>query len=202
MEATIDNDIENLKSTDPDIHDKAFQNLVKNKSAAVPALLNLLANKKENGRMLAAAALAEIADSSSSDAVLKYTSDEDPRVRAWSAIALRKMNDPLALHALLATIDDYQDELHNDQTLVTYALIQWGEDVLLPVLNLLNAAARETRLHAFSVVKKIVFEKMGTKAAWEDAWIKNGAYTIDMDEYHRQQCIEKWKKWVGENNQP
>lgn len=152
--------------------------------------------------MLAAAALAEIADSSSSYAVLKYTSDEDPRVRAWSAIALRKMNDPRALQSLLATIDDYPDELHNDQTLVTYALIQWGEEVLLPVINLLNAVTRQTRLHAFSVVKKIVFNKMKTKEAWEDTWIKNGSYTIDMDEYHRQQCIVKWKKWVGENIHP
>lgn len=192
----IANEIENLNSSDPAIHDRAFQNLVKMGAEAVPSLLEFLGNKQSHNRALAAAAIATIADGAYADRILKYTDDEEEEVRAWSAVALRKMNDPRALPALLKTINDYPDEAHYDQTLTTYALIQWGEEVLPPVIDLLNAPDAQTRTHAFAVLKKIVFNKVKTKEGWEKLWKENGSYDPASDADSRLKAAEKWKAWV------
>ena len=199
MDTPIAADIESLKDSRPDIRNPAFERIVKRKSNAIPALLELLAGKNENARELAAAALASIADISSADIISKYTDDENDKVRAWSAIALRRMNDPRALHSLLKNIDDYADELHNDQTIVTYALIEWGEDILLPLIDLLNAPKQETRKHAFSVLEKIIYNKLKTKKGWEETWVLNGSYNPGSEEKFRTESIGKWKKWINGN---
>ncbi|HEY2722874.1 MAG TPA: HEAT repeat domain-containing protein [Chitinophagaceae bacterium] len=199
MEETIAKEIEDLKSTNNDVRDKAFEAIIRRKSTAVPSLLEVLSNDMQPQRVLAAAALATIADKTSADIVSKYIDDGNEKVRAWSAIALRRMNDIRALPSLFKTINDYPDEAHTDQTLSTYALIQWGEEILLPLIPLLNAPERETRQHAFSVLKKVVYNKLKTKEAWENAWVTNGSYNADSMEQLRLSGIEKWEKWIYKN---
>lgn len=196
MPSIISVDIENLKSPDPAVYNEAFESLVSSRSDAMPALVDFLAEKKRLNRPLAAAAIATIADKSYADVITQYINDDDDKVRAWSAVALKRMDDSRALQALLKTIDDYPDEAHTDQTLSTYALIQWGEVVLMPVLNLLNVANWETRRHAFSVLKKIVFNKVGTKDEWERIWKENGSYDSNAEVQVRVIAIEKRGKWV------
>jgi hypothetical protein len=200
MNDSIDNDIENLKSKDQNIYNNAFQNLVDRKSDALPHLFNILKDKSSDGRTLAAQAIATIAIPSSADKTIDYLNDNDPLVRAWSAVALRRMRDSRALDALIKTIDDYPDTLHSDQTLSTYALIDWGEEILIHIINLLNSPKFETRRHAFSVVKKIIFNKFKTVEKWEMIWKKNGSYVPDAEEAVRLKCMKKWEKWATDNN--
>lgn len=189
--------IEALGSTDGKVSDEAFNYLVSRKSEAIPALLNVLSGNNQKARYLAVAAIASIGDSSVADMVFDFLDDSNEKVRAWSAIALKRMNDPRALSALLKTIDDYPDESHYDQTLTTYALIQWGEEILPHMISLLNFPNKETRIHSFSVIKKVVFNSVKTKEKWEEIWKLNGSYDTDMSEYEREICVKKWQNWLS-----
>jgi HEAT repeats len=188
--------IANLGCSNLKLSDEAFNCLVEMKADALPALVNVMEGENPKARYLAVAAISSIGDSSVADIVYKYLDDKDEKVRAWSAVSLKRMNDPRALSALLKTIDDYPDEAHFDQTLSTYALIQWGEEVLPRVIDLLNAPNHSTRIHAFSIIKKIVFNLVKTNEKWEEVWRKNGSYEPKMAEFEREICVQKWRNWL------
>jgi HEAT repeat protein len=198
MPDAISIEIEGLKSSNQNIAANAYQNLIVFGRKATPHLLKVLAEDENNSaRALATEALANISDPSSQDKMYFYLNDINEKVRSWSAVTLRKLNDPRAKVALIRTINDTPDLLHADQTLSTYALIAWGAEILPDIIPLLNVTNFSTRRRAFSVVSGIVNREFVGELTWQEIWKNNGSFLPEMEEKERLICIEKWKEWIN-----
>src|SRR5215210_619511 len=111
--------------------------------------------------------------------------------------------------SLLAQIDQEPDKLHSDRTLAVEALIEMGEPVLGPVLELMLSPDRETRMHAQRVLEGVTLRFHGFRPGhgWDDRsheedwrrfWNSLGDLDWDAPEAERADAVARWREWVQE----
>ncbi|MFN6564596.1 MAG: HEAT repeat domain-containing protein [Nostoc sp. ChiSLP01] len=184
-----------LYSTDQDTSGLALAELIRLGKKATPVLLEALTYSNPRTRRLAAEGLAEIADPSTADALFQATHDSNPEVRARAATALHKLGDKRSLKALVATLDDYPDILHNPYTASMYPLMQGGKDVLPLVVPLLQSADDLTRQRAFLIVKAVV-TKLPQGQDWNQLWQSLGSYDPAAPHPERDKAAKQWEAWL------
>jgi hypothetical protein len=184
-----------LYSTDQDTSGLALAELIRLGKKATPVLLEALSHSNPRTRRLAAEGLAEIADPSTADALFQATHDSNPEVRARAATALHKLGDKRSLKALVATLDDYPDILHNPYTASMYPLMQGGKDVLPLVVPLLQSPDDLTRQRAFLIVKAVV-TKLPQGQDWNQLWQSLGSYDPAAPQAERDKAAKQWEAWL------
>jgi hypothetical protein len=113
-----------------------------------------------------------------SSRLLSDLESADPNVRARAAVALHRGDHEQALAACLRTLDDAPDPLHADRTPAVQCLIEIGEPALSPLVDLLAADDRDTRIHAERAVQGITRRRFGFDGfAWPAG------------------AMERWMKW-------
>lgn len=185
-----------LYSTDQDTSGLALGELIRLGKQATPILLEALTNSNPRTRRLAAEGLGEIADPASADALFQATHDTNPEVRARAATALYTLGDKRALAALVATLDDYPDILHNPYTASMYPLMRGGKEVLPLVVPLLQAPNDLTRERAFLIVKAVV-SKLPQGHDWNKLWQSLGSYDPAGSQAERDKAAQQWEQWLS-----
>lgn len=187
---------ERLYSTDQDTSGLALGELIRLGKQATPVLLEALTHSNPRTRRLAAEGLSEIADPASADALFQATHDTNPEVRARAATALYTLGDKRALTALVATLDDYPDILHNPYTASMYPLMRGGKEVLPLVVPLLQAPNDLTRERAFLIVKAVV-SKLPQGQDWNQLWQSLGSYDPAGPKAERDKAAQQWEQWLS-----
>lgn len=188
-----------LYSPDQDISGLALGELIRLGKPATPILLEALKHPTPRTRRLAAEGLAEIRDPASADALERATHDSNGEVRARAATALHSLGDPRALAALVRTLDDYPDILHNPYTASMYSLTTSGKAVLPLIAPLLKAPAATTRDRALLVIKAIV-SKMPEGRNWQKLWESLGHYDPKGPVLERDRAADQWQQWIQQHS--
>jgi HEAT repeat protein len=196
---TTANSLDDLKarlySTDQDTSSLALAELIRLGRQATPVLLEALTHSTPRTRRLAAEGLSEIADPISADALFQATHDSNGEVRARAATALYRLRDERALPALVATLNDYPDILHNPYTASMYPLMQGGREVLPLVIPLLQSPDDLTRERAFLIVEAVV-TKLPQGQNWSELWRRLGSYDPAAPQVERDRSAEQWEEWL------
>jgi hypothetical protein len=145
-----------LSSEDADEAGRALGELIGQGRDATPVLAEAARSDSADARALAMEGLATVADPAALDAVRAGLRDPDGRVRSLAAVALRRLGDPGARHALVATLDDWPDVLHSHLSRSAYELPALGEDALEPVVPLLDSDEWADRAKAAWIVSTVV----------------------------------------------
>jgi hypothetical protein len=126
-----------------------------------------------------------------------------------SAVAKEpQMKDEIA--KLIAKIDDDPDILHTDYTPAVHKLIKIGKPAIDPVLDLMLASDKLTRLRAQRVLEGITMKTFGfvvgqgwTKDKGEmmfkEFWTKLGDLNWEADAEMRKNAVKKWREWLSTN---
>jgi HEAT repeat protein len=189
--------IEQLSSPEPNTRALALADLVQHGSAAVPVLMEAFNTTDEGVRTQVARALAEIADPSSADTLARAVSDNNGEVRARGAQGLARMNDHRAVSALVDTINDFPDVLHDPFTLSVYELIRLGPPILPAIVPLLKSADAITRQRAF-LVFRIIISNLPEVTDWEQFWQSFGSYDPDATAQERDRAADQLASWVNQ----
>jgi len=184
-----------LYSTDQNTSALALGKLIRLGKQATPVLIAALTSANPRTRRLAAEGLSDIADPASAEALFPAVHDPEGKVRARAATALHKLGDKRALAALVETLDDYPDELHNPYTASMYPLMRGGKEVLPLVVPLLRAPNSLTRKRAFLIVKAAV-TKLPQGQNWNQLWQSLGSYDPDGPQADRDRAIQQWQVWL------
>lgn len=155
MIRTVDEAIADLSTPDGILRDQTIALLVSYGTRATAALVPLLDSDNLELRARAARVLGYVADPTTADRLAALLGDADPFVRSHAAYGLFQMNDPRALDALIATIDDFPSPMAHPATQSTSALRSMGAAVLPRVADLLSAPSAETRARARLVIVQI-----------------------------------------------
>jgi HEAT repeat protein len=177
----------------------AYRELLRLGKPAVPVLVQALTHADARTRRLAAEGLGELRElrePASADALFAATRDSNGEVRARAATALHKLGDPRALTALVATLNDYPDELHNPYTASMYPLMNGGPAVLPLVAPLLLAADLDSRERAFLIVRAVV-SRHYKQEAWTTLWETLGRYDPAAPQAARDDAARQWQDWVS-----
>jgi len=188
-----------LYSTDQDTSALALGELIRLGKQATPILLEALNHPTPRTRRLAAEGLAEIRDPASADALERATHDSNGEVRARAAVALHILGDPRALGALVRTLDDYPDILHNPYTASMYALTTGDRAVLPLIAPLLKAPQPLTRERALLVIKAIV-SRMPEGHNWNQFWQSLGCYDPHSEPAARDRAADLWIAWIQQQH--
>jgi len=180
---------------DQDISGLALAALIGLGQTATPVLVEALTHANPRTRRLAAEGLSELADPASAEALFHATQDSHGAVRARAATALHRLRDPRSLAALVDTLDDYPDELHNPYTASMYPLMREGKDVLPLVVPLLHSPHDLTRVRAFLVVKAVV-SRLVQDQDWQHLWQSLGSYDPAGPQGERDSAARQWQEWV------
>ncbi|MCM3870565.1 MAG: HEAT repeat domain-containing protein [Pyrinomonadaceae bacterium] len=204
--------IAKIRSEDTLIQNDGVQELMHIGPPAVSALLTVVGEQQAAQRGQAMYALSEIADPRAQPAFKLGLSDDDERVRSYSAVGLSRIGDADALKALIQTINDAPDPLHLDLTPSVFALGSFGLDAAGELLELLLDEDQDTRLHAQRALEMIVGQRHGFKfgrgyptpeaeleaqAEWQD----NGNYDYAAPAAARIQSVEKLRDWPRKRKQ-
>lgn len=192
---TIDSLKVRLYSTDQDTSDLALAELIRLGKRATPILLEALTHPNPRIRRLAIEGLGEIGDPISADALFQATSDISGEVRALAAVALHKLGDKRSLTALVSTLDDYPDILHNPYTASMYPLMQGDKEVLILVVPLLQAPNAITRERAFLIVQAVV-TRLPQGSDWKQLWQSLGSYDPLGSKVQRDKAAQQWQEWI------
>jgi HEAT repeat protein len=176
----------------------AFRELLRLGKAAVPVLVEALTHTDPRTRRLAAEGLSELRDPISADALFAATRDSHGEVRARAATALHKLGDKRSLAALVATLNDYPDELHNPYTASMYPLMNGGREVLPLVAPLLQATDIDTRERAFLIVRAVVSRHFKNEE-WTTLWGTLGSYDPAAPPAQRDSAAQQWRDWVKQH---
>lgn len=114
--------------------------------------------------------------------------------------------DP-TIASLITKINEEPDKLHRDRTPAVRALIEIGEPALGPVLELMLAPQRETRLRAQRVLEGVTlrlhgfrpghgWEDRSHEADWRRFWKSLGDLDWDAPEAERAAAVARWREWV------
>lgn len=184
-----------LASGDFNVRAQALAGLVRLGREASPALRPLLDGSDASLCALAAQALAEIGNPDDAEAFVHALRSPAPEVRARAAQGLTRIGDPRALDALIATLDDLPDVLHQPATMATHLLTGYGSAALPHVVPLLRAASLATRERAWLVVFGVVY-RLPDVGDWNEIWRALGAYRPDAEEAVRNAAVELWQQWL------
>jgi HEAT repeat protein len=188
--------VASLGDADFNVRAKALGELVRRGPAASPALRQALNTPDVELRARVVRALAEIADPACANLYADLVSDPDERNRAYAAHALARLRDPRALDALVRTIDDNPDVLHDPETLATYALATMGPAVLPKLAPLLSAPGEATRVRAFHVIRQVVSKLPGTD--WAARARALGDYDPRGPAPDRDRAAQQWRDWIAQ----
>jgi hypothetical protein len=107
----------------------------------------------------------------------------------------------------IAHIDDDPDILHNDVTPAVWAICAHELDGARAVMPLLDAADRDTRMHASRALSCAVSRWLGWRAGqgyppgaearFRSAWTANGDYDWDADAAARHASRLAWERWLA-----
>ena len=176
-----------LDDAEPNERARALAGLVEAGPAATRALVAKLRSSDPSSRPQVAQALAEIGDSRAEDVYRELVDDPDPAVRGRGAQGLATIGSPVALKALVRTIDDLPDVLHYPATVATYALIQLGPRAAPAVASLLIAPDPATRDRAVLVLHTLA----GRLPATEELMAALGRYRAAASEAERMAAAEE-----------
>jgi HEAT repeat protein len=166
--------VEQLGADDFNVRARALAELVRRGRASTQALQAAIGGMDPEVQVQALQGLSEIADPASAPVFAGFLDAPDERLRAFAAQGLSRIGDPRALEALVRTIDDYQDVLHDLVTPAVLQLIARGPAALPAVAPLLAASDPTTRARALHVVRQIV-EANPRLGTWEALATKLGA---------------------------
>ncbi len=195
MAASIPELIKQLSSPDFNARALALGELVRRGKAATSELVAALKSSDAQLRAQVAQGLAEIADPASVEVFAQALHDSDAQVRARAAQGLARLQDSRALDALILTINDFPDVLHNPYTLSTYALIQMGSSALLALAPLLKSADPMTRQRSYLVIRSIV-SQLPEGVNWEQLWQSLGRYEPFGSDPERERAADQWLTWI------
>lgn len=134
------------------VQEDATWALVRIGSAAVPPLIEVLADGNPAMRHNAAHALGKIGDAGAVDALVQALSDDDPTVRLKAAFALGQIGDTRAVEPLLRLLDDSSKEV---RWTVAEVVGQFGESAVMLVSGVLQHHDVEARELAASILGEI-----------------------------------------------
>jgi HEAT repeat protein len=189
--------VKQLSSTDFNIRALALAELVRQGKAATPVLIEAFKTPVDQLRAQVAQALAEIADPASADILAQALDDNNQEVRSRGAQGLTRINDSRALAALVRTINDFPDLLHDPFTLSTYGLIQLGRSALPAVAPLLKSADSITRERAFLVFRTIV-SALPEGKDWQQLWQSLGSYDPHGASPERERAADQLTSWINQ----
>jgi HEAT repeat protein len=195
MSASAAELVEQLASADFNLRARALAGLVALGRAATPALLPLLVDSDARLRALAAQALAEIGDPDNAEAFALALRDPDAQVRGRAAQGLARIGDPRAIAALIQTLHDLPDVLHDPATLATHLLMHYGAAALPHVVPLLQSPDAATRGRAWLVVYGVV-AGLAEVGDWQALWLSLGSYHPDAAEPTRAAAAALWLDWT------
>jgi len=184
-----------LYSLDQDTSGLALGELVKLGRQATPVLLEALTHDNPRTRRLAAEGLGEIADPRAADALYQATKDPSDEVRARAATALHALGDRRSLGALVATINDYPDILHNPYTASMYPLMRGGQEELPLIVPLLRSPDDLTRQRGFLVLRAVV-SRLPEGKDWDQLWKSLGSYDPHGPQAERDRAAQQWLSWL------
>jgi HEAT repeat protein len=185
-----------LYARDHNISALALKELIRLGKRSTPILIEALTVAPDpRTRRLAAEGLSEIADPTSADALFQAVHDSEGSVRARAATALNKLGDARALAALVETLDDYPDELHNPYTASMYPLMRANQEVLPLVIPLLKAADVLTRERAFLIIQAVV-SRLPEGKDWQRLWERLGRYDPEAPQGDRDRSAQQWETWL------
>ena len=193
MSATPEALVQQLSSADDNERAAALAQLVLRGLECAPALRTAMTSPDVEVRAQAAQALAEIGDPASAELFAAAIGDADERVRGRGAQGLARIGDSRALDALVRTIDDLPDILHNPYTLSLYALTGFGVPALTALAPLLKAPHPLTRARAFLAIREIA-----AKIADRDALARAlGDYDPNAPQADRDRAADRWSVWIA-----
>ena len=187
--------IEKLSSPDANERALALAELVAGGPAGAPALRDALMSPDADVRAQAAQGLAEIGDAGSAELFANALGDRDERVRARGAQGLARIGDARALDALVRTIDDLQDFLHQPYTLAVHALIELGPRALPALAPLLKAPDAMTRARAILAIRGIASKREEADALWRTL----GSYDANAPQAERDRAADLWSEWIAKH---
>jgi HEAT repeat protein len=172
----------------------ALGELIARGREATPALVEAARSDSADVRYLAMEGLSTIADPLALDVARERLEDPDGRVRSLAAVALRRLGDPGARDALMATLDDWPDVLHAHLSRSAYELPALGEDALEPVIPLLDSDDWDDRAKAAWILHTIVTQAADGSLA-ELGRILDG-YDPDGDPGDRERRAREAAEWL------
>jgi HEAT repeat protein len=185
-----------LYASDQNTSALALKELIRLGKRSTPILVEALTTAPNpRTRRLAAEGLSEISDPASADALFQAVHDSEGSVRARAATALNKLGDARALAALVETLNDYPDELHNPYTASMYPLMMGNKEVLPLVIPLLKSPDTLTRKRAFLIVKAVV-SRLPEGKDWQHLWERLGRYDPDAPPNDRHRSAQQWETWL------
>jgi HEAT repeat protein len=161
---------------------------------ATPALIEAAASDSADVRYLAMEGISTVADPAALDVARERLQDPDGRVRSLAAVALRRLGDPGAREALIATLDDWPDVLHAHLSRSAYELPALGEEALEPVIPLLGSEDWDDRAKAAWIVSTVV-SQAGDGSLDELGRILDG-YDPDGDPEERGRRAREAAEWL------
>ena len=197
MPTSLQELVKQLSSPEFNTRALALAELVQHGSAAVPVLVSAFSTPDERVRAQVAQALAEIADPASADTLARAVFDTNGEVRARGAQGLARLNDHRAVSALVDTINDFPDVLHDPFTLSVYELMRLGPPTLPAIVPLLKSADPMTRQRAFLVFRTIVSTLPEVKD-WQQFWQSFGSYAPDAASQERDRAADQLSSWVDQ----
>jgi hypothetical protein len=193
--AALDAIKQRFYSTDQDTSALALGELIAHGKQATSILIEALHAPNDRTRRLAAEGLSDIGDATAAEPLFAATHDSSGPVRARAATALARLGDPRARAALVATLDDYPDELHGPYTASMYPLMRDTAAVLPLIVPLLKAPDQITRQRALLIIKAVV-AKLPAGTNWEQLSTQLGSYDPAGPANERNAAADQWQAWV------
>ncbi len=121
---TLEQIIENIKSGDDIIRNKAFEEIIEYKDEAIPPLITLLSHPDEQVRDSAIWALCQMKEYAS-DTLIQELSNKNPVIRESAAFCLGICKNPHATKALISLLKDENEKVRET---AAWSLVKIGYD--------------------------------------------------------------------------
>jgi HEAT repeat protein len=190
-----------LASKDPNVWGLALGELVQRGTAAIPTLVAALGSDRVEMRRRAMEGLGDIADPAVADDVRAGLDDSDGQVRSLAAVALARMNDPAALDALAATLNDWPDLLHSEMSRSAYELPRLGLSALTVAIPLLASADWADRAKG-AWVARAVLGQAGDDLAVDELRRILRDYSPEADAEQREAAATAAADWLSSSGLP
>jgi hypothetical protein len=147
-------------------------------------------------------AIVTVADASCAGFFLRTLESPIPPIRSWAAQGLLKIEDPMAIPALVRTIADLPDEGHGQFSQSSYSLIGLGFQVLPFIVPLLKDVNPFIRERAWVVLSNVIVRIPDYENNWKKLWEALGKYGPHQDAASRNISANMWEQWVKDHAKP
>jgi HEAT repeat protein len=203
---SLDRALAQISAEDVVVQNEGVEAMIRIGPPAVPALLSFSEDERSAVRARVMYALSQIGVPEAVQTFQAGLQDSDEHVRAYAAQGLARLHHPLALDALLATLNDGADALHIDMTPSVQSLGEMGLAAAMRLLDNLTADDMTTRLHAQRALEIIVNKRYGfqpgrgfpdpaAEGQAASAWRDHGDYDYTAGGTARERAASRLRAW-------